>query len=60
MRLAPLHVVAPFAVTLRFGIVVVRNNPALICDQSSEDGIAEKVAAYIEEVLGMEGKNASR
>jgi len=47
----PLHVVATFTPGLWVGVVVVRNVPALVCAQCGEDGIADEVAARIEELV---------
>ena len=40
-----------FTAELGFGVVVVRNVPALVCVQCGEDWIADEVAARIEELV---------
>jgi YgiT-type zinc finger domain-containing protein len=40
-----------FAAELGFGVVVVRNVPALVCAQCGADWIADNVAARIEELV---------
>jgi YgiT-type zinc finger domain-containing protein len=40
-----------FTVDLGFGVVVVRNVPALVCDQCSEDWIADETAERLEKTV---------
>lgn len=40
-----------FTAELGFGVVVVRNVPALVCTQCGADWIADEVAARLEEVV---------
>jgi len=40
-----------FTAELGFGVVVVRNVPALVCAQCGADWIADEVAARIEELV---------
>lgn len=40
-----------FTAELGFGVVVVRNVPALVCTQCGADWIADEVAARIEELV---------
>lgn len=40
-----------FTVDLKFGIVVVRNVPAMVCEQCGEEWIADKEAQYLEEIV---------
>jgi YgiT-type zinc finger domain-containing protein len=40
-----------FTAELGFGVVVVRNVPALVCAQCGADWMADEVAARIEELL---------
>ena len=40
-----------FTAELGFGVVVVRNVPALVCAQCGADRIADEVAARIEELV---------
>jgi YgiT-type zinc finger domain-containing protein len=40
-----------FTAELGFGVVVVRNVPALVCAQCGTDWIADEVAARIEELV---------
>jgi hypothetical protein len=47
----PPYVVANFTPGLWFGVVVVGNVPALVCARCGEDGIADEVAARIEESI---------
>jgi YgiT-type zinc finger domain-containing protein len=40
-----------FTVDLGFGVVVVRNVPALVCDQCGADWIADDIAARLEKTV---------
>ena len=40
-----------FTVNLGFGVVVVRNVPALVCDQCGTDWIADETAEYLEKTV---------
>ena len=40
-----------FTVELGFGVVVVRDVPALVCSQCGADWIADPVAAKLEEIV---------
>lgn len=40
-----------FTAELGFGVVVIRNVPALVCAQCGTDWIADEVAARIEELV---------
>lgn len=40
-----------FTAELGFGVVVIRNVPALVCDQCGTDWISDEVAARIEELV---------
>ncbi len=40
-----------FTVDLKFGVVVVRNVPATVCEQCGEEWIADKEAAQLENIV---------
>lgn len=40
-----------FTVDLGFGVIVVRDVPALVCSQCGADWITDDVAAYLEETV---------
>ena len=40
-----------FTVDLGFGVVVVRNVPALVCDQCGADWIADEIAERLEKTV---------
>jgi YgiT-type zinc finger domain-containing protein len=40
-----------FTVDLKFGIVVVRNVPAMVCEQCGEEWIGDKEAQQLEEIV---------
>ncbi len=40
-----------FTVDLKFGVVVVRDVPAMVCEQCGEEWIADKEAAQLETIV---------
>jgi YgiT-type zinc finger domain-containing protein len=40
-----------FTVDLGFGVVVVRNVPALVCEQCGADWIADEIAEHLEKTV---------
>jgi len=40
-----------FTVDLKFGVVVIRNVPALVCEQCGEEWIADKEAEKLETIV---------
>jgi len=51
------HGATTFTVDLGFGVVVVRNVPALVCDQCGADWIADEIAQRLEATVNQARQN---
>lgn len=51
------HGTTTFTVDLGFGVVVVRNVPALVCDQCGADWIADEIAERLEATVNQARQN---